>query len=183
MQGEGPGTAPVEARSHKLVVGRFKLAGGDEARIDSSSNKAVHFRGSAPCMGDGPFVFTSASGKSGGFPRLQRQIGMRRGIALPKTGGQFRAFPPCLSVEAPFSKDLAGFGRLERQIGRCLFLSRAEVPPSPFGSVGRCLPALPIAHTPIGKARPCGFGSRARNGAGPAAPESLPPKSVIGDGR
>lgn len=82
-----------------------------------------------------------------------------------------------------FSKDLAGFGRLERQIGRCLSSSRAVPTPSPFGSAGRCLPALPIAHAPIGKARPCGFGIRARNGAGTPAPESLPPKSEIGDGR
>src|SRR5215469_179681 len=132
-----------------------------------------------------PWSLRRPAKKVGGFPRLQRQRGMRREIAMPKAGGQFRAFLPCLSVEAPrtLSKDLAGFGRLERQIGRCLFPSRAEMMPSPHGSAWRCLPALPIARTPIGKAGLCGFGIRVRNGGGLGAPESLPPKSEIGDGR
>jgi hypothetical protein len=45
------------------------------------------------------------------------------------------------------------------------------------------LPTLPIAPKPIGKVGACGFGIRVRNGGGSAAPESLPPKSEIGDGR
>jgi hypothetical protein len=110
---------------------------------------------------------------------------MWRETGIRKKGGQFRVFPPCLSVEAPkeFSKFLTGFDPLVRQRGRCLSLSRAEMTKSPSGSAGRCLLALPIAHTPIGKARPCGFGIRARNGGGAGAPESLPTKSEIGDGR
>src|SRR4051794_15790469 len=132
-----------------------------------------------------PSSLRRSAKKVGGFPHLQRQRGMRREIAMPKTGGQFRAFPPCLSVEEPrtLSKDLAGFGRLERQRGRCLSPSRVEPTPSPCGSAWCCLPALPIAHTPIGKAGPARFGIRAGNGGEPAAPESLPPKSEIGDGR
>src|SRR6478735_3247317 len=108
---------------------------------------------------------------------------MRREIAKPKTGGQFRAFLPCLSVEEPrtLSKDLAGFGRLVRQRGRCPSPSRAEMTPSPSGTGRGCLPVLPIAHTPIGKTGPRGFRIRARNGAGSPAPESLPTKSEIGD--
>lgn len=88
----------------------------------------------------------------------------------------------------PFSIEKnAGSGRLKRQIGRCLFSSRAESPQTEIGAEPwrpcACLPALPIAPDPIGKAGTCGFGIRTRNGGGSAAPESLPPKSEIGDGR
>jgi hypothetical protein len=80
-----------------------------------------------------------------------------------------------------------GSGRLKRQIGRCLFCREAESPQTEIGAVpwrpGACLPTLPIAPNPIGKVEACGFGTRARNGGGSAAPESLPPKSEIGDGR
>jgi hypothetical protein len=81
----------------------------------------------------------------------------------------------------------AGSGRLKRQIGRCLSSSRAESPQTEIGAkpwrLGACLPVLPIAPDPIGKVEACGFGVRARNGGVSAAPESLPPKSEIGDGR
>lgn len=89
-----------------------------------------------------------------------------------------------VSMWRPFSleKD-AGFGRLKRRMGRCLFPSRAALPPSAFAGGVLPLPALPIALSPIGKARPHGFGIRTRKGGGSAAPESLPPKLEIGDGR
>src|SRR5262249_40347761 len=76
---------------------------------------------------------------------------------------------------------------LIRQVGRCLFPSIAErrrtrSEEKPCLPVGAC-PTLPIAQGPIGKVRPCEFRMRMRNGDGTAAPESLPTKSVIGDGR
>jgi hypothetical protein len=61
--------------------------------------------------------------------------------------------------------------------------SRAETSLSPPGSAACCPLALPIAHAPIGKAPLRGFRIRARNGGALGAPESLPPKSEIGDGR
>lgn len=80
-----------------------------------------------------------------------------------------------------------GSGRLKRQIGRCLFSLRAESPQTETAAVswwaGAFPTTLPIAPSPIGKVRARGFGIRARNGGGSTAPESLPPKSEIGDGR
>jgi len=159
--------------------------GGDEPGSTLRPKKLSTLAARRPVLVMALRLYARQRKKVDAFPRLKQRIGMRRNGEIPKIGGQFRAFPPCLSVEAPktFSKDLAGFGRLKRQIGRCLTLSRLEMTPSPFGSGGRCLPALPIAHTPIGKARPCGFGSRPRNTSESAAPESLPTKSEIGDGR
>lgn len=55
--------------------------------------------------------------------------------------------------------------------------------PSAFGAGALPLPALLIALSPIGKVQPRGFGINTRNGVGSSAPESLPPKSEIGDGR
>jgi len=109
-------------------------------------------------------------------------------ITQPSQKGTiFPARAPVVVDDAPrlIEKD-DGSGRLKRQIGRCLFLSRATSPNrdrSRALTAGVSLPALPIAQSPIGKARHSGFRMRVRNGGGSGAPESLPPKSEIGDGR
>jgi hypothetical protein len=86
-------------------------------------------------------------------------------------------------VEASLIEKNAEFGRLKRRMGRCLSPSKAALAPSAFAAGVLPLPVLPIALSPIGKARARGFGIRTRNRDGRGAPESLPPKSEIGDGR
>jgi hypothetical protein len=112
---------------------------------------------------------------------------MERRSIEKKSVSTFGSRASVVMVE-PFSIEKnAGSGRLKRQIGRCLFSSRAESPQSEPAAEpwrpGAFLSSLPIAPNPIGKVEACGFGIRARNGGWSAAPESLPPKSEIGDGR
>jgi hypothetical protein len=96
-----------------------------------------------------------------------------------------RALFECEGPETLIERN-AGSGRLKRQIGRCLFPSSRVKPnrdQSRALAAGCRCRALPIAPSPIGKAGACGFGMGLRNGGQSAAPESLPPKSEIGDGR
>src|SRR4051812_35290562 len=106
----------------------------------------------------------------------------RKGIQKNE-GGHFGSSCLRFYVETVFIEKDAGFGRPKRRMGRCLSPSRAALVPSAFAANVLPLPALPIALSPIGKTRPCEFGIRTRNGGSSAAPESLPPKSEIGDGR
>lgn len=102
---------------------------------------------------------------------------------IQKSGGHFGSSCLRFYVEVIFIEKDAGFGRLKRRMDRCLSPSRVALAPSAFGAGPLALPALPIALSPIGKVRPHGFGVSMRNGVGSRAPESLPPKTEIGDGR
>jgi hypothetical protein len=65
--------------------------GGDEARINFSSKKAVHFGGEPPCIGDGPFLLTQTALQ--GWEELSRNRGPVSGLrSLFECGGPEEVF-------------------------------------------------------------------------------------------